>query len=108
MTYENQEAASDRGHFYRHNLRDVNRFISYEPALSPVHWGPILERGLIKWLICGAETGPKARPMDLDWARAARDACRRYGVAFFMKSAGPGIATPKDLRIREFPEGMTP
>ena len=109
VTYEDTPAAYNRGHFtfLQGHPECSHRFISYEPALEQVEWGGVLSGRKYHWLICGAETGPRARPMNLDWARSARDACRHYHVAFFMKSAGPGIATPKDLRIREFPEGMT-
>jgi protein gp37 len=73
-------------------LREIvvsTRFISYEPALEAVDWEALLPypRG-IDWLICGGESGPRARPMHPDWARAARDACQRYGVAFFFKQWG--------------------
>lgn len=42
----------------------------------------------ISWLICGGESGPKARPFDLAWARSLRDQCRAAGVAFFLKQIG--------------------
>lgn len=40
---------------------------------------------LIKWLIGGSESGPKARPAELDWYRAARLQCDRAGVPFLLK-----------------------
>jgi len=58
----------------------------------------------ISWIICGAETGPGARPFDLDWARDLRDQCKRVGVPFFFKRPSPGQETPPDLQIREWPE----
>lgn len=42
----------------------------------------------INWLICGGESGPGARPFDLEWARNAIEQCRDAGVAFFFKQAG--------------------
>lgn len=42
----------------------------------------------IDWLICGGESGPKARPMHPDWARSARDQCQAAGVPFFFKQWG--------------------
>ena len=37
-------------------------------------------------VIVGCETGPGARPMDLDWVRSLRDECRAAdGVSFFLK-----------------------
>ena len=64
----------------------------------------------IDWVVCGGESGPGARPMDLEWARDLRDQCRDAGVPFWMKQMGghPNKRArfediPEDLRIREFP-----
>ena len=61
------------------------RFISFEPLL-----GPILEPDLtgIHWAIVGGESGPSARTMEPEWAESLRDACKRQGVAFFVKQWG--------------------
>lgn len=45
----------------------------------------------VDWIIAGGESGPGARPMDLDWARAVRDQCRDAGAPFFLKQLG-GVA----------------
>lgn len=58
----------------------------------------------LDWIICGAETGSGARPMQLDWAFDLRDQCRVAGVPLFFKRASPGIETPPGLAIREWPE----
>ena len=97
------------------------RFISAEPLLGPLgarggmgRWmdgyeGPGLDLGGIDWLIVGGESGPRARPMRLAWARALRDVCAERGVAFFLKQLGGARAgtkledLPPDLRIREYP-----
>lgn len=42
----------------------------------------------IDWLICGGESGPKARPMHPDWVRSLRDQCQEAGVPFFFKQWG--------------------
>lgn len=42
----------------------------------------------IDWVIAGGESGPNARPMHPDWARALRDQCKAAGVAFFFKQWG--------------------
>lgn len=44
-------------------------------------------RGL-DWVIVGGESGPGARPMHPDWARAIRDQCAAAGVPFFFKQWG--------------------
>ena len=62
--------------------------ITQEPAVGP----------RLDWVICGAESGPGARPMDLDWVRTIRDQCEASGAAFFFKQAaenGKKIPTPE-------------
>lgn len=59
--------------------------------------------GTISWVICGAETGPCARPMNLQWARDLRDQCKAAGIPFFFKKAGNKKPIPDDLMVREFP-----
>lgn len=48
------------------------RWISAEPLLGPL--GSLNLTG-IDWLVAGGESGPKARPMSLDWVRDLRDRC---------------------------------
>ena len=62
------------------------------------HVGPKLG-----WVICGGETGPGARPMELSWARDLRDQCKASGVPFFFKKVAGKRETPEDLNIREVP-----
>ena len=64
------------------------RFVSVEPLLERVDLAPWLESEAIHWVIVGGESGPKARPMELDWARDLRDQSNRAGVAFFLKQLG--------------------
>lgn len=45
------------------------------------------DRG-IDWVIVGGESGDRARPMDLDWARSVRDQCVENHVPFFLKQLG--------------------
>ena len=68
------------------------RFLSCEPLL-----GPLDEVNLegISWVIAGGESGPKYRPMHLDWARGIRDTCQAADVPFFFKQWGG--RTPKAL-----------
>ena len=63
------------------------RFLSCEPLLGPLD----LDLRGIDWAIVGGESGPGARPMDLDWARSIRDQCQAAGVAFFLKQLGGTI-----------------
>lgn len=70
------------------------RFLSCEPLLEhvalklPDHDFSETGAPIIHWVICGGESGPKARPMHPDWARSLRDQCHAAGVAFFFKQWG--------------------
>ena len=81
------------------------RFLSCEPLLGPVRLpigsvmagfprhitaaGHAVGAPLaIHWVICGGESGPKARPMHPDWARSLRDQCAAAGVPFLFKQWG--------------------
>jgi protein gp37 len=44
----------------------------------------------ISLVIMGCESGPHARPMELDWARQVRDACVAAKVPYFLKQANIG------------------
>ena len=61
------------------------KFLSLEPLLGPL---PSLDLEGVDWVIAGGESGPGARPLDPDWARAIRDKCARSGVPFFFKQWG--------------------
>jgi len=61
------------------------RFLSLEPLLGPL---PSLRLGGIHWVIVGGESGPKARPMNPDWATDIRDQCEQARVPFFFKQWG--------------------
>lgn len=87
---------------------------------------------LIDWVVVGAESGPKARPFDLAWARSLVEQCKVAGAPVFVKQLGqhpvdwrhdePEVPPyeysftkkggdpsewPEDLRVREFPEART-
>ncbi|HEY1739349.1 MAG TPA: phage Gp37/Gp68 family protein [Acidimicrobiia bacterium] len=84
---------SARYRFRIDHLRQVPaavRFISAEPLLGPL--GPLDLTG-ISWVIAGGESGPNARPMELEWGRDVRDQCVAADVQFFFKQWGG--RTPK-------------
>ncbi|HSB08304.1 MAG TPA: phage Gp37/Gp68 family protein [Blastocatellia bacterium] len=63
----------------------VQRFLSIEPLLEDL--GGINLDG-IDWVIVGGESGPRARPMDLAWARSIQQQCEGADVPFFLKQLG--------------------
>jgi protein gp37 len=85
------------------------RFVSCEPLIAPVLFGVDVLLSL-DWMIVGGESGPKARPMEIEWARALHTQATTAGIYFFMKQlGGRGDKRdriedfPEDLRIREWP-----
>ncbi|WP_098502687.1 DUF5131 family protein [Tepidiforma thermophila] len=69
------------------SLREIPakiRFISCEPLLGPLR----LNLHGIHWVICGGESGARARRMDPSWVRDLRDQCVAAGVPFFFKQWG--------------------
>ena len=80
------------------------RFISYEPALGPLSVAlAVPPVRAPDWIICGGESGHRARVMPEWWARNVRDDCAKYGIAFFMKQMTGKAEIPADLQIRQFP-----
>lgn len=118
---ENQETYNERVPVLVHQCPAALHWVSLEPQL-----GPIRLRGTghihLGWVVQGGESGPGARPFNLDWARAMRDECVESGIPYFLKqigarpirSDGQGFALtnrkggdmadwPESLRVREFP-----
>lgn len=55
-------------------------------SLAPEHRTRLID--LLDWVICGGESGPKARAMDPDWVRCLRDQCEAAGIPFLFKQWG--------------------
>ncbi|WBL25098.1 DUF5131 family protein [Zunongwangia sp. HGR-M22] len=69
-------------------LRNIDvgiRFLSLEPLLEDLG---TLDLSNIHWAIVGGESGPKARPMDPEWAINIQEQCDEQNVAFFFKQWG--------------------
>lgn len=120
-----------------------NKFLSVEPLLEPVkifkhcdwcgcdianHDCETVDDGFkIDWVIVGGESGPHARPCNIDWIRDVMRQCREAQIPVFVKQLGSrpvfdildtqqpyGAADskggnpdqwPEDLRVREWPKG---
>jgi protein gp37 len=138
VSVENQAAANERIPLLLDTPAAV-RFLSCEPLLGHVtfRWAAWQERvkapakdhldGLrrLDWIIVGGESGPHARPMQINWARTIVDECRAASVPVFVKQLGakPMAHTtrvtlrsrkggdlaewPETLRVREFPQEIT-
>jgi len=86
------------------------RFISVEPMLGPVDLSQacagfmqdfaVMGSAYLHWVICGGESGPKARPMHPDWARSLRDQCTAASVPFLFKQWGEWAEVDGDKPTR--------
>jgi len=64
------------------------RGLSLEPLLGPVTMNAFdIEEG-IDWAIIGGESGPNARPCNVDWIRSLVNQSEAAGVATFVKQFG--------------------
>lgn len=108
--------------------------VSFEPLLGPIDASRYLH--LIDWAILGGESGPGARACHVSWIRQLMAQCRSRDVAVFCKQLGANVMGvsnqvreaagadvgrirfhdrkgadmaewPEDLRVREFPSGLT-
>ena len=61
------------------------KFLSCEPLIEDL--GKMDLRG-IDWIIVGGESGPKARPMLLEWVVNIKRQVEQHGAAFFFKQWG--------------------
>jgi len=108
-TVENQEQADKRIPELL-KIPAAVHFVSVEPMLGPVDLAQFLTplwhvdgtvtrnlpakgvypaaRPRLDWVICGGESGGKARPMHPTWARSLRDQCAAASVPFMFKQWG--------------------
>lgn len=84
VTAENQKQADYRIPILL-KIPAAIRFVSVEPILEPV----AIPNGL-DWVICGKETGPGARAMEIGWATSLYNQCVEAGIPFFFKN-GHGL-----------------
>lgn len=82
------------------------RFLSIEPMLGAINLHPWLckhgdaakpeqqyghycdPRGALHWIIAGGESGPHARPLQIEWLHSIARQCKAAGVAVHIKQLG--------------------
>ena len=111
MTAENQRAADERIPILL-QIPAAKHFVSVEPMLGPMklthikidpqeyrdsltgarywHGYHTHTLGKLEWVIAGPETGPGARPCNIDWVRDLQRQCAAAGVPFFDKKDALG------------------
>lgn len=102
---------SDRYTYRVDHLRETPaavRFVSAEPLLGAL---PSLDLTDVDWLVVGAESGPAARFMYVEWVHDLKEMAAAAGTKLFVKQLSSGNSRPvKDLagfppglRVREYP-----
>ena len=89
------------------------RFVSYEPALGPIDfrgWLTATSQSdpMLDWILVGGESGPAARPFNIQWARDVIAQCRVDGIACFTKQLGAKPYLHFERNIREESPGFEP
>lgn len=102
-TVENQEMADYRLPIYL-TLPIRHKHICHEPMLGPIQIEPYLASGQIEYVLCGGESGPRARPCHYEWVLNTRAQCVRHGVAFHFKQTGAVFV--KDGRTYRVPRRL--
>jgi protein gp37 len=98
VSVEDQAAADERIPILQ-ATRAAKRWLSCEPLLGPINLAPFGHVGNdrivhdIDWVVAGGESGPRARPINPDWARSLRDQCALAGVPYLFKQWGEFVPT---------------
>jgi protein gp37 len=120
VTAENQQAADERMPVLL-DIPAAVRFVSVEPMLGKIDLSCYLESrqtgksrisigegkmagyaeryfysNKLDWVICGGETGSKARPMYFRWAKNLKHQCVSAGIPFFFKQWGSHSPKPEE------------
>ena len=130
VSVEDQKSADERIPWLLKTPAAV-RIVSAEPLLSEIDldhylyprivgWqsesGPYespiydLESPIVSQVIAGCESGPHARPAEIDWFRSLRDQCVAAGIPFFLKQmmvGGKLVHMPEldGVRWDQYPSG---
>lgn len=124
---EDQQRADERVNMLL-SVPAAVHFLSCEPLVGPVELDRVKaynaalhgdpgDMGTIDWVIVGGESGPRSRPMDIEWAARIVSWCKEARVPVFVKQLGSkpiGCRVsdakggkpdewPGALRVREFP-----
>lgn len=75
----------DRVDYLRHIPQDCIKFLSCEPLLGDMSDIDLTD---IDWVICGGESGVRARKVPVEWFGNLRDVCVNNDVPFFFKQWG--------------------
>ena len=100
VTCENQSTADYRLPIFI-SLPIKHKEIIHEPMLENINIEKYLESGQIDKVICGGESGDKARVCNYDWILNTRSQCLKYNVSFHFKQTGANFM--KDNKVYKIP-----
>ena len=100
VTCENQATADYRLPIFI-KLPIKHKEIIHEPMLENINIEKYLESGQIDKVICGGESGDKARVCNYDWILNTRRQCLKYNVSFHFKQTGANFM--KDNKVYKIP-----
>ena len=108
VSVEDQKMSDERQEWLLSTPASV-RFLSVEPMLEEIdlrlgrdsldQWSAAPRPD---WVIVGGESGPKARPFDIAWARSVVAQCKAAGVACFVKQLGARPIPLTPMRLPSF------
>lgn len=78
------------------------KFISAEPLLSPISLTHHI--AWVDQLIIGGESGPRRRPVKMEWLYDLKKQSEILKLPLFVKQIDKKIPIPEDLMIREYPK----
>jgi protein gp37 len=58
-----------------------------------------LAKSGLDWVIVGGESGPKARPCDVDWVQSIVEQCKSASVPVFVKQLGAVVRSDKSFEL---------
>jgi protein gp37 len=102
MTAENQARFDERIIPMCAIAPSYSCWLSAEPLLGPIDFK--LKTLTFRWVVVGAESGPKRRPCDIEWVRAIVKQCLLAGVKVFVKQLDINGKCERD--INKFPEDL--
>jgi protein gp37 len=112
-TMEDEKTAAERSR-YLAATPAVHRWWSAEPLIGNCDWERWITASGVDWVVFGGESrqGPARliRRMELEWVRQGLAACKKLGVAAFVKQLGYWLAksTLRKEKFKADPSGKKP
>lgn len=83
-----------------HAWNNIARIVLKDGSYKAVSFhAPSDKARRIHWVICGGESGPRARPFNIQWARSLKHQCEETGTSFFFKQFGSNPINPDRVDV---------